>query len=269
MRLYSRIIGEGHPVLILHGLLGMSDNWLSIARALAAKGFCVHLPDLRNHGKSPHAKTHRYTDMCDDLVEYLDRNSLDTMHFIGHSMGGKLAMIFALLYPERLDKLVVVDIAPSGYDDNSSHASIIETLMDIDLTSHRERGDIKKELAARFKDPKLAMFLTKNVVWDDKKKCFAWKLNLPVLKQFLHHLHIGLEELSIHAPSPVPTCFVKGNDSPYYRAEHEEDRLFFFPDSEVVGVAAAGHWVHSDQPLRFQEIVLSFFLAERRQQLPG
>jgi esterase len=259
MQLYSRIIGGGTPILILHGLFGMSDNWLTIARALGARGFSVHVPDLRNHGRSPHAPTHRYTDMCDDLVEYLDCNALDAVHIIGHSMGGKLAMIFALLYPEKLAKLVVVDIAPSAYADSSYHSDIIDTLMDIDLNSHRESRTIRKELTTRFKDPRLAMFLTKNFIWDNKNKCFNWKLNLPVLKKYLHHLQIGLEELTTLAPCPVRTCFIKGNDSPYYQAEHEADRLFFFPNSEVVGVAAAGHWVQSDQPLRLQEIVLSFF----------
>ncbi len=261
MQLYSRILGEGSPVLILHGLFGMSDNWLTIARALAANGFCVHVPDLRNHGRSPHALTHRYTDMSDDLMEYLDLNSLDTVHIIGHSMGGKLAMIFALLYPERMDRLVVVDIAPSAYADSSYHANIIDTLIDIDLTTHLKRSTIVDELISRLKDQRLAMFLTKSVVWDDKEACYLWRLNLPVLKKYLPHLQIGLHELTIHAPCPVPTCFIKGNGSPYYRPEHEADRLFFFPDSEVVGVAAAGHWVHSDQPLRLQEIVLSFFQA--------
>ncbi len=261
MQLYSRILGEGSPVLILHGLFGMSDNWLTIARALAGSGFCVHLPDLRNHGRSPHANTHRYTDMCDDLVEYLDHNSLDAISIIGHSMGGKLAMVFALLYPERVDKLVVVDIAPSAYGESTYLAKIIDTLMEIDLASCPDRRTINKELKARLQDPRLALFLAKDIVRSGKEKCFTWRLNLPVLKKYLHHLQIGLNELTIHAPCPVPTCFIKGNDSPYYRPENEADRLFFFPNSEVVGIAAAGHWVHSDQPLKFQEIVLSFFQA--------
>ncbi len=259
MQLYSHILGEGPPVLILHGLFGMSDNWLTIARALVENGFCVHALDLRNHGQSPHSMTHRYTDMGDDLEEYLDHNSLDVVHIIGHSMGGKLAMIFALLYPERVDKLVVVDIAPSAYGDISYHTEIVDTLMDIDVTAHREKGTIRKELAARFKDRRLAMFLTKNIVWDDQENRYIWKINLPVLKKYLHHLQRGLDELTIHTPCPVPTCFIKGNDSAYYGPENEADRLLFFPDSEVVGVAEAGHWVHSDQPRRFQEIVLSFF----------
>lgn len=259
MQLYSRILGEGPPVLILHGLFGMSDNWLTIARVLVENGFCVHVLDLRNHGQSPNSMTHRYTDMCDDLEEYLNHNSLDVVHIIGHSMGGKLAMIFALLYPERMDKLVVVDIAPSAYSDTSYHAEIVDTLMDIDLTAHHGKRSIRKELSVRFKDRSLAMFLTKNIVWDDQEKHYIWKINLPVLKKYLHHLQRGLGELAIHSPCPVPTCFIKGDDSAYYGLENEADRLFFFPESKVVGVAAAGHWVHSDQPQRFQEIVLSFF----------
>ena len=103
------------------------------------------------------------------------------------------------------------------------------------------------------------MFLTKNVVWNDQEKRYIWKINLPVLKKYLHHLQRGLGELAIHAPCPVPTCFIKGIDSTYYGPDNEKDRLFFFPDSEVVGVAEAGHWVHSDQPKQFKEIVLSFF----------
>lgn len=237
----------------------MSDNWLTIARALAENGYCVHALDLRNHGQSPNSETHRYTDMSDDLEEYLNNNSIDVVHIIGHSMGGKLAMIFALLYPERLDKLVVVDIAPSAYSDITYYAEIVDTLIDIDMTAHREKRTIMKELTVRFGDQRLAMFLTKNVVWDNREKLFIWKINLPILKKYLHHLQRGLHELAIHAPCPVPTCFIKGDDSTYYGPDNEEDRLFFFPDSEVVDVAEAGHWVHSDQPKQFQEIVLSFF----------
>lgn len=259
MQLYSRILGEGPPVLILHGLFGMSDNWLSIARALVENGYCVHLLDLRNHGRSPNSDTHRYTDMTDDLEEYLNHNSLDVVHIIGHSMGGKLAMIFALLYPERLDKLVVVDIAPSVYLDITYHSEIVDALMDIDLAAHSQRGTIRNELTVRLRDQGLAMFLTKNIIWDDRESSYTWKINLPVLKKYLHHLQRGLDELAIHTPCPVPTCFIKGNESPYYGPENEEDRLFFFPDSEVVGIPEAGHWVHSDQPQRFQQTVLSFF----------
>jgi len=138
MQLYSRIIGSGPPILVLHGVFGMSDNWVTIGSALAEHGFTVHLLDLRNHGRSPHAETHRYPDMCDDLNHYLEQNKLAIVDIIGHSMGGKLAMMYGLLDPEKLRKLVIVDIAPSDYRnlDNSFHADIITTLLQIEFLSH-------------------------------------------------------------------------------------------------------------------------------------
>ncbi|MBT8359538.1 MAG: alpha/beta fold hydrolase [Deltaproteobacteria bacterium] len=261
MQLYSRIIGSGPPILILHGVFGMSDNWVTIGSALAEQGFSVHLLDLRNHGRSPHAETHRYPDMCDDLNHYLEQKKLGIVDIIGHSMGGKLAMMFGLLDPEKIRKLVIVDIAPSDYRDldNSFHANIITTLLQIDLAAHDGRGSIKEELAAKLNDQSLATFLTKNIGRDERSEKFIWKLNLPVLQKFLQHLHIGLEELEIYAPCPVPTLFIKGNDSSYYLPEHEPDRRNFFPDSEVVGIASAGHWLHSEYPEKFLEIVVPFF----------
>ncbi|NNK94422.1 MAG: hypothetical protein HKP41_08745, partial [Desulfobacterales bacterium] len=143
--------------------------------------------------------------------------------------------------------------------DNSFHANIITTLLQIDLAAHDGRGSIKEELAAKLNDQSLATFLTKNIGRDERSEKFIWKLNLPVLQKFLQHLHIGLEELEIYAPCPVPTLFIKGNDSSYYLPEHEPDRRNFFPDSEVVGIASAGHWLHSEYPEKFLEIVVPFF----------
>ena len=265
MQLYSRIIGSGPPVLVLHGLFGMSDNWVSIGNALAAKGFTVHLIDLRNHGRSPHAETHRYPDMCDDLLIYLEQKGLDSVDIIGHSMGGKLAMIFGLLEPEKVHKLIIVDIAPSDYRDpkNIFHTTIIELLQQLDLNAHSGRGTIREELTQRLGDPELAMFLAKNIDRDVHSKKFRWKCNLPVLQKFLQHIHIGLEELELYAPCPVKTLFIKGNDSAYVLPEHEPDRLNFFQDSEVVGIDDAGHWVHSSQPEKFLEAVSRFLLPEK------
>ncbi|MBE0584962.1 MAG: alpha/beta fold hydrolase [Desulfofustis sp.] len=263
MKLYSRIIGSGPPVLILHGLFGMSDNWVTIGNGLAAQGFCVHLIDLRNHGSSPHAETHRYPDMCDDLLFYLEQKNLETVDIIGHSMGGKVAMIFGLLDPEKLKKLIVVDIAPSDYRDpeNSFHAAIINGLEQIDLSTHSGRGSIRKNLTEILGDRELAMFLAKNIDRDKRSKRFKWKCNLPVLKKYLQHIYIGLEELELYAPCPVKTLFIRGNDSVYYLPEHERDRLFFFPESAVVGIDDAGHWVHSAQPEKFLQSVSSFLLS--------
>ncbi len=264
MQLYSRIIGSGPPVLILHGLFGMSDNWLTIGNGLAEQGFCVHLIDLRNHGKSPHAETHRYPDMCDDLLIYLQKHEIEVVDIIGHSMGGKVAMIFGLLDPEKVKKLIVVDIAPSDYHhpENSFHATIIKALQHIDLRTYISRGTIRKKLAELLDDRELAMFLAKNIDRDKQAKQFKWKCNLPVLQKYLQHIYIGLEELELYAPCPVNTLFIKGNDSDYYLPEHEPDRLFFFPESEVVGIDNAGHWVHSAQPEKFLELVSRFLLSQ-------
>lgn len=262
MQLNSRIKGSGPPLIILHGLFGMSDNWITIGNELAASGFTVHLLDLRNHGQSPHAVTHRYTDMCEDLLIYLEQQHIEKAILIGHSMGGKLGMVFSLLEPDRVDKLVVVDMAPSDYRDprNNYHAEIIDTLYKIDLPSHTSRGTIKKELIEKLDDQPLATFLAKNITRDKNSKKFIWKLNLPVLRQYLNHIHIGLEELSLYAPCPVTTLFIKGNDSNYYRDEHEPDRHYFFPDSELVGIDNGGHWLHSDQPKDFLQVVTDFLV---------
>jgi pimeloyl-ACP methyl ester carboxylesterase len=261
MKLFARTFGNGPAVLILHGLFGMSDNWLTIGRALAEKGYSIHLPDLRNHGRSPHAESHRYPDMCDDLLAYLEEQELDTVRIIGHSMGGKLGMILALLHPERVRQLVVVDIAPADYrsPEKSYHTNLIDTLQRIDLFAHRERGAIREELEARLHDRRLAAFLTKSIDRAGRSAGVRWKFNLPVLKKYIQHLQIGLDELEIHAPCPVPTLFVKGNASDYYLPKHDHDRLMFFPNSEVAGIDKAGHWVHSEQPERFLEIVGQFF----------
>jgi pimeloyl-ACP methyl ester carboxylesterase len=260
MKLYSRILGEGEPILILHGLFGMSDNWLTIGRMLAQTGYAVHLLDLRNHGRSPHADTHRYPDMCDDLLEYIDNENLKSVHLIGHSMGGKLSMIFTLLHPELVRKLVVVDIAPSDYrkPENTFHSDLIKILSGIDFAQHDRRGSVREELENKLKNRALAMFLAKNIYSTKNRTNFSWKFNLPVLQKFLQHLYIGLEELELHAPCHVPTLFVKGNNSDYYLPANDEDRQFFFPDSKVVGIDEAGHWVHSEQPEKFVKAVSEF-----------
>lgn len=263
MELYSRIIGGGPPVLILHGLFGMSDNWLTIGNNLADRGLSMHLLDLRNHGRSPHVSTHRYPDMVDDLLGYLDRQALDHVDIIGHSMGGKLAMIFGLLEPERINRLVIVDIAPSDYrssDYTYYHTHIVDSLLGVDLHAHQSRGTIRKELSARLGDNALASFLTKNIYRDRTSSRFAWKLNLPVLRKFAEHIQIGLEELELYAPCQSPVLFIRGKRSTFYLPDHEPDRRTFFPNSAVITIDDAGHWVHSEQPDRFLDISAQFLI---------
>jgi len=264
MKLFSRIIGTGQPLLILHGLFGMSDNWLTVGRELAHNGFCVHLPDLRNHGRSPHRDTHSFRDMCDDLLAYLDQEEIEKVGVIGHSMGGKTAMHLGLLHPRRVINMVVVDIAPATYccHETSLHSVIIDALLKIDPSGYKNHGEILAEIERGVNSGILARFLGKNIVRNNDG-AYVWKLNLPVLKRYLPVMYAGLEDLAAHAPSPVKTLFVKGDNSDYIQPQHEPDRVRFFPDSHVVGIGNAGHWVHAEQPDEFVKAVLAFMVADR------
>jgi len=271
MRLYSRILGSGRPLLILHGLLGMSDNWMGIARALAQNGMAVHLLDLRNHGRSPHADSHRYTDMADDLVEYLEEHGLEQVDIVGHSMGGKLAMVFTLLNPEKVRRLAVVDIAPVDYrkSGNSFHEQLLATLLAIDLSRHSSLGSILGELETRLGDPQLAMFLAKNIEKNAASGSYGWRCNLLVLQRFLRHLMVGLEDLEAHAPCPVPTLLLKGNQSSYVLPEHLAELRRFFPNSRILGIDGAGHWLHSEQPQAVIEAMHDFLAGNTIDRTPS
>lgn len=263
MQLFSRKIGSGHPVVILHGLLGMSDNWISIAKELANHGFTVHLLDLRNHGRSPHTQSHTYQEMCKDILEYFTKENITRARLIGHSMGGKLAMYFALLYPERLSHLGVIDIAPSDYSRHNPgyHANIIHNLMAIDLSLHKSRRTILEEIRHRLNNYQLTMFLGKSIRHAGTNT-FVWKLNLPVLLKSLPDIFCGFDELKGNAPSSVPTLFVRGEKSDYIQERHEADRIRFFPESSVVSIAGADHWVHIEQPKRLLNTLIGFMESE-------
>jgi esterase len=251
LQLFSRKIGSGYPAVILHGLFGMSDNWVSIAKELAHHGFGVHLLDLRNHGRSPHTLTHTYKEMCEDLLSYFRDENITRACLVGHSMGGKLAMWFGLLYPEKLSHLTVVDIAPSNYSKHNAgyHSNIIHNLMAIDLAAHQNRSTLLEEIRHRLNDYRLTMFLGKSIQRDENK-CFTWKLNLPVLLESLPLISRGLDELDQNSPCGVQTLFVRGEKSDYIQAHHEKDRMKYFPESSVTSIAGAGHWLHIEQPDR-------------------
>ncbi len=259
MQLHSRIIGSGSPLVILHGLFGMSDNWLTIGNELASHGFEVHLLDLRNHGRSPHAPSHTYKDMSEDVLHYFDTRNIERGALIGHSMGGKLAMYFALLHPEKLSHLAVIDIAPSDYSRHNPgyHLNIIHNLMAVDLGKHKRRSTLIADITERLHDHRLGMFLGKSIQRDEKGN-FYWRLNLPVLLGSLPGIVKGFDELRYLGPGKVPTLFVRGEKSDYIQSKHEVDRVQFFPESEVETIAGGGHWLHIEQPKRLVERLLRF-----------
>ncbi|PWD99840.1 alpha/beta fold hydrolase [Marinilabilia rubra] len=265
MELFFREKGQGNrTIIIVHGLYGASDNWLSVARELE-NDFRVIMVDQRNHGKSPHSEEHTYKTMADDLNQLMDKLNLEKAIMIGHSMGGKTVMRFCLEHPEKVEKMIVVDIAPKSYDSFSNyaevtanHKKIIEALAAIDPSQYGERKDIDKALSGSFPDKRLRAFLMKNLR-REKNGTYSWQLNLEALKNNMQEIMDGFSNLNKGESEKMPeTVFIKGENSPYI---NEDDTIFInnlFPGSQIVNIPEAGHWVHAEKPELFIKTIRYF-----------
>lgn len=262
MKLFYRESGQGNPLVILHGLYGSSDNWVSIVKELE-KYFRVINVDQRNHGQSPHSPEHSYTLMGNDLLELFDELKFDRANIIGHSMGGKVAMSFAYEHPERLSSLVLVDIAPwSHLEGNeqsaiivSEHQKIIEGLKSIPLNSLKSRNEADEILAHWVKGTMVRQFLLKNLKRENDGS-FSWKLNLSAISDNITNMMEGIA--SPDKKSEVQTLFIKGSLSNYIPNEKEESLSKYFTNSSLVRIDGAGHWVHAEKPNEFINAILSF-----------
>ncbi|WP_282179156.1 alpha/beta fold hydrolase [Maribacter stanieri] len=251
--LHSVILGEGKPLCILHGFLGMLDNWKTIGSLFADNGFCVHLIDQRNHGKSFHSPDFNYDILADDLLNYLENHNIEKTDVIGHSMGGKTAMQFACSYPERVHKLLVADIAPKYYPPH--HQEIINGLNSIDTSNLKSRKDADEQLKKHLSNLGIRQFLLKNLDRDeDKKLCF--KFNLAVLSEKMEE--IG-DNISSTDSFDGPTLFLRGDKSEYVAKNDIEIIQQHFPKATVETVDNAGHWLHAENPEQFFEKSLAFF----------
>lgn len=249
-------MGQGNPVVILHGLLGLSDNWVTFGRQLA-QDFEVFIPDLRNHGQSPHDPIFNFHVLVGDLHELIKDQGLKDVNLIGHSLGGKTAMFFALEYPELLNKLVVVDIAFSRYSYSMEHQMLIDAMMEVDFSSVHSRSDVDRQLEKNIHSLKLRQFLLKNIYWKDKET-LGWRVNLPVLKESLPRMFEGM------APENKfmkPVLLVRGGLSDYVTDEDIPPMIKQFPRISVQTLANASHWVHADAPGEFYSLVHEFLLA--------
>ncbi len=252
MKLHSNIIGQGKPFLILHGFLGMGDNWKTLGTQFSENGYQVHLIDQRNHGKSPHSNEFSYEIMAQDVVDYCEQHQLSEVLLMGHSMGGKTAMLCAALYPELVKKLIVVDIAPKYYPPH--HQQILKGLTALDQAdlSSRRKAD---ELLQKFISNKgIRLFLLKNLERESQKK-LCLKLNLSALKANIENIGSALPEDKIYEG---PTLFVNGKESDYITDEEKEPIKKQFPKAEIIPIENAGHWVHAEQPDEFYKIVSNF-----------
>ena len=250
--LHSKIIGSGNShIIILHGLLGMGDNWKSVANKLSDdKNFCIHLIDQRNHGKSFHSDKINYNLMVDDLHNYLKHHSIDNCFLVGHSMGGKTAINFSMLHTEYLNKLIIVDIAPKKYEPKFNYLFL--ALKSLNLGIYSSRKEIEIELTKTVAEKSLIFFLLKNIGRDSNNK-FFFKANINVLHQ---NLVVLMERLIIVEKIVIDTFFIKGEKSSYI---YEKDIIIIkdkFPDSEIISIPKSGHWVHAENPEYFNAELL-------------
>lgn len=250
--LHANIIGEGTPLFILHGFLGMSDNWKTLGKQYAAIGFQVHLIDQRNHGRSFHSSNFDYEILSNDLLAYLEYHHLSAVNIIGHSMGGKTAMQFACEHADYCHKLLVADIAPKYYPPH--HHEILEGLSSLNFETLKTRTEADQALSNFIKHQGTRQFLLKNLYWVEKGK-LALRCNLEVLSAKMEE--IG-ENISATASFTGSTLFLKGDRSEYIIDNDSDAIKRHFPEAQIATISNAGHWLHAENPSEFFEKSVHF-----------
>ena len=254
MLLHSNILGEGTPFLILHGFLGMSDNWKTLGNKFSEEHFQVHLIDQRNHGRSFRDDEFNYEVLVEDLKQYCDHYQLKDIVLLGHSMGGKTAMLFATKYPELVSKLIIADIAPRFYPIH--HDQILEGLSSLNFDVLKSRTEADNILSQYVSDFGTRQFLLKNLYWQEKGK-LGFRFNLKVLKDNVEE--VG-EALPVSNGYSGDTLFLRGDKSEYIALSDESLIKIQFPNSNIQTIENAGHWLHAENPTDFFNSVLRFLI---------
>jgi pimeloyl-ACP methyl ester carboxylesterase len=264
MELFYRKNGSGTPIVIVHGLYGSSDNWINIGKRLAEK-HTVYMLDQRNHGRSPFADSHTYDDLRNDLKEFFDRHKIEKAILLGHSMGGKVAMWFAADFPEKIEKLVIADIAPKNYllSKEASqfylHRNILLAMQEIDFSRVKSRNDVDAFLSEKIDDVRIRQFLLKNVEKDKTSKQHKWRVNAEVLYDYLDEIISGVNLSWLDDRTPItsyPVIFIRGLLSNYILDEDKNLIKEIYPDATIVDIPDAGHWLHAEQPEKFMQAVM-------------
>lgn len=252
--LHSKIYGEdksGTPLLVFHGLFGMLDNWGSFGKEMS-EFFPVHLIDLRNHGKSFHSESMSHDDLAHDILHYMEAHQMETAHHLGHSLGGKAVMQFAIKYPVKVEKLIVVDISPKAYPPH--HQGIIKALQSVDFEKVTTRKEVEEVLHQYIPEKFVVQFLTKNLHWIDDKK-LSWRFNLQTLADKYNEFVSNAIKFGVFTGE---TLFVAGAKSQYILPQDEFQIKQQFPNSSIVQISNAGHWVQAENPTDFNEVVKDF-----------
>ncbi|WP_019037103.1 alpha/beta fold hydrolase [Psychroflexus tropicus] len=256
MKLHSKIKGNGNPLIILHGFLGMGDNWKTLANSYAKEGFEVHLVDQRNHGRSPHDEAFNYELLAEDLKAYLKEKDIKSASIIGHSMGGKTAMRFATLYPKMIDKLIIVDIAPKYYPPH--HQQILEGLQAIADSKLSSRTDADELLANYITELPVRQFLLKNLYWKTQNE-MALRMNLKALQSNIAEIGKALPLGSTYSKE---TLFIRGGNSDYIKDSDKSQIASHFQNFTIETIPNAGHWIHAEKREDFLKLSLEFLTRE-------
>jgi esterase len=252
MDLYHKMYGHGYPTIILHGVFGMLDNWHHFARLLS-EDFWVITIDQRNHGRSGHSEEFNFELMVEDLRQFLISHQIKKCNLIGHSMGGKVAMNFALEHHEFINKLIVIDIGIKSYPLN--HDFILDALCSIDLLKFKDRKDIENDLKRSITSESIVHFLLKNVTRDKDSGLFKWKMNLKSIRK---NYNLLIEAIESDYQFDGDTLFIKGENSNYITEDDMPEIRKIFPQAKFETIKDAGHWVHAEQELKLVFAVKMF-----------
>lgn len=250
MKLNYKRQGQGESLIILHGFLGMLDNWQGQAKVLA-EYLDVITVDLRNHGHSPHSDEHSYEVMMQDVLELMDDLGLESAHILGHSMGGKVAMTLAQQHPERVNKLVVVDIGPKYYAPH--HQDIFAALRAVDLDALQRRSEAETYMLPHLDQPATRQFLMKSLYYAERNT-FGWRFNIDALERHVEHVGEATDEMNYDGE----LLFIRGGASDYILDQDWPDIKVLFPHAYLETIDGAGHWVHAEKPREFIQVVLDY-----------
>jgi len=255
MKLFFRKYGTGDPLIILHGLFGMSDNWVSIGKKIADNGYCVYIPDQRNHGSSPRSNDFNYDFLAEDLEEFILQEGISNPVIIGHSMGGKAAMTFALSHPDKIKKLIIVDIGIKKYPVHDKE--IIDALFSVNIETATSRTEIEEQLSVKISDFRVVQLLMKNLTRTEDNS-FEWKLNVTAIRKNFSSVfeNVPFE----NSPYQGSVLFIRGEKSFYIMEKDIPEIKVVFPNSIFETIPGASHWVHADNPTAFLEVLMHYLL---------
>ena len=249
-------LGQGDHIVLIHGLFGSLENLNMVAKNLS-QHYCVTSVDVRNHGSSFHQEGMNYTDLAQDVVNLLDALSIESCHVLGHSMGGKIAMQIALTSPQRVNKLLIADIAPVEYP--AHHLTIIKGLQSIDLTQVKKRKDADNQLANYVDEIGVRQFLLRNIATNDQG-LFQFKCNLNNIEQGYQQI-MKAHDTQHGQQFNGKALFIKGGNSDYIKAEHQNIITELFPNAKAKIIQGAGHWLHAEKTIAFNKVVLDFLTS--------